>query len=145
MPGRLTQSTIVAALTASALSFATAAHADRVAFSVALGGPGYAVAFGNAPYGGTRVWPAYACGPRRPGPGWHPIHAWAPAGYVALGYAPLPLYAVPAAGYVVSTLAPPVVYAPRAVYAPAVVHRRHYARGPVVERYRDYRGDHDRD
>ena len=40
------------ALVAATAAFAPAAHADRVGFNVSIGGPGYAVAFGNAPYWG---------------------------------------------------------------------------------------------
>jgi len=144
MPGRLMQSTIAAAMAASALFFAPAAHADRVGFSVALGGPGYAVAFGDAPYWGTPAWPAYGHRPRHLRPQWRPVHA-PPAGYVVSGYAPPVVYAPPAAGYVVATYAAPVVYAARAVHAPAVVYRRHYVHRPGVERHWDHRIDHDRD
>lgn len=38
------------ALAAGSLAFASAAHADRLNFSLSLAGPGYGVAVGNAPY-----------------------------------------------------------------------------------------------
>ena len=38
------------ALAAAAAVFAPAAHADRVGFNVSIGGPGYGIAFGSAPY-----------------------------------------------------------------------------------------------
>ncbi|HSQ82327.1 MAG TPA: hypothetical protein VLU54_14540 [Casimicrobiaceae bacterium] len=132
MPARLMQSTIAATLAASAISFAPAAHADRLGFSVAIGGPGYAVAFGNAPYWGRPAWPAYGYRSQHFRPQWRPVHAPPPAGYVV-------------AGYVVSSYAPPGVYAPRAAHAPPVIYRRHYAHHPGVESYWDRRVDHDRD
>ena len=42
------------ALAAAAAVFAPAAHADRVGFNVSIGGPGYGIAFGSAPYWGHR-------------------------------------------------------------------------------------------
>jgi hypothetical protein len=145
MRGRLMQSTMAAALAASAMSFAPAAHADRVGFSVAVGGPGYAVAFGNAPSWGAPAWPAYGYRPQLLRPKWRPVYAPPPAGYVVSGYAPPAVYGPPVAGYAVATYAPVVVYAPRVVHAPPVNYRGRYAHRPGVERYRDQRVDHDRD
>jgi hypothetical protein len=89
------------ALVAATAAFAPAAHADRVGFNVSIGGPGYAVAFGNAPYWGHR----------------HHYYAPAPV-YVAppVVYAPYPVYVAPR---------PRVVY--RVPYAP----RRVIVREPV--------------
>jgi hypothetical protein len=94
------------ALAAAAAVFAPAAHADRVGFNVSIGGPGYGIAFGNAPYWGHR----------------HYYRPYWSAGYIAppIVYAPPVVYRAP------------VVYAaPRVVYrAPYVVRR------PVVIDYR---------
>ena len=95
---RTTHLALGTALLAAAAAFAPAAHADRVGFNVSIGGPGYDVTFGNAPYWGHRAY-------------WgHPYyyrHHWRPA-YV---YAPRVVYYAP----------------PRVVYrAPYVVHRRLY-------------------
>jgi hypothetical protein len=47
---RTTHLTIAAALVAATAAFAPAAHASRVGFNVSIGGPGYAVTFGDRPY-----------------------------------------------------------------------------------------------
>jgi len=96
MMRRTTQLALGTALLAAAATFAPAAHADRVGFNVSIGGPGYAVSVGNAPYWGYR--PYYR----------HHHRHWRPA-YVA---PPVVYYAPP----------PRVVYrAP--YYAPRVVIR----------------------
>jgi len=59
---RTTQFAVASALLAAAATFAPAAHADRVAFNVAIGGPGYAFSVGNAPY--YRGYPPYHGGYR---------------------------------------------------------------------------------
>jgi hypothetical protein len=90
-----------ALLAVAAVFAAPAAQAhDRVGFSLSIGGPGYAVAVGNAPYWGYR-------------PYYHHRH-WRPA-YVAppVVYAPPVYYAPP----------PRVVYRYR---APVVVRERYY-------------------
>lgn len=48
-------------LVAAVTAFAPAAHASRVGFNVSIGGPGYGIAFGDAPYWGYRPYyrPAY--------------------------------------------------------------------------------------
>jgi hypothetical protein len=78
-----------ATLAAAGLAFAPAAHANRVGFNLSIGGPGYAVSVGNAPY---------YYGPRH----YYPRHYWRPA-YVAA-----PVY-----------VAPPVVYRAPVVVGPA--------------------------
>ena len=147
MPGRLMQSTIAAALAASILSVAPVARADPVGFSIAIGGPGYAVAFGNAPYWGGPA--SHAYGYRRDDdrphyvrPRWAPVYAAPPAGYVVSGYGSPYVYAPPV-GYVVSTYPGPVVYAPRLVYAGPVLRRGRYADHPHADRYREHRFDRD--
>lgn len=103
---RTTHIALGTALVAATGVFAPAAHADRIGFNVSIGGPGYGVAFGNAPYWGHRHY--YR-------PAWSPYYrsAWGPV-YVA----------------------PPVVYAPpRVVYvAPRVVYRTPYVRRHVIVR-----------
>lgn len=100
---RTTQIAIGTALVAAAAAFAPAAHAERVGFNVSIGGPGYAVSFGNAPYFG-----AYR--PYHYGPRWR-------AAYVA----PRVVYAQP------------VVYPAPVVYpVPRFVYRAPYVRHPVV-------------
>lgn len=93
------------ALAAAAAVFAPAAHADRVGFNVSIGGPGYGIAFGNAPYWGHR-------------------HHYRPH-WRAAYFAPPVVYGPPV------VYSAPVVYAaPRVVYrAPYVVRR------PVVIDY----------
>jgi hypothetical protein len=87
-----------ATLTAAGLAFAPAAHAERIGFNLSIGGPGYAVSVGNAPYyGGPRYY-----GPRH----YYPRHYYAPA------YVPAPAY-----------VAPPVVYRAPVVVAPAPYYR----------------------
>lgn len=103
---RTTHIALGTALVAAAATFAPAAHADRVGFSVSIGGPGYAVAFGNAPYWGHR-------------------HYYAP-------YRPYyrPAYVVPPVVY-----EPQVVYvAPRVVYRAPYV-RYPVVRGPIYYGY----------
>jgi hypothetical protein len=63
---RTTQLALASALVAGAVAFAPAAHANRVGFNVSIGGPGYAVAFGNAPWWGYRYYapaPVYVAPP----------------------------------------------------------------------------------
>ena len=95
-----------AALAAAAFAFAPAAKAGQVAFNVSIGGPGYAVSVGNAPYyGGYR-------------------HGYRGHRY----YRPAPVYVAPPVIYRPA----PVYYAPAPVYypAPAPVYG-----GPVYYRY----------
>lgn len=105
---RTTRIALGTALVAAAAAFAPAAHAGGIGFNVSIGGPGYGVAFGNAPY-------------------WRGHHRpyWS-AAYIAppVVYAP-PYYSAP------------VVYpAPRVVYrAPHVVRRPVVVRGPVYYGY----------
>jgi hypothetical protein len=124
MSRRLVLAAALAVTTAAGIAFAPAATAGNVAWNVSLGGPGYAVTFGQ--------------------PGWGP-------GYVGVGVAGCGYncyggyYAAPAPVY-----RPPVVYMPPVVYrapvaypapvvyrTPVVVaprihrHRPHYAPAPV--------------
>ena len=96
----LSRKSLVAAagvtLTAAGLAFSPAAHAEHVGFNLSIGGPGYAVSVGNAPY--------YHGGPRYYGRHYYPRHYWAPA------YAP-------------AYVAPPVVYRAPVVVAPAPYYR----------------------
>jgi hypothetical protein len=157
---RVKQVTLATALAASAVVFGPAAHAERVDFNVAIGGPGYALAFGNAPHRGAVAWRPYGYrgddgGPHYVRPRWHPEHASRPVGYVVSAYAPPVGYVVstyaPPVGYVVSTYAPPVVYAPRVVYLPhdlrppRIAYRGPYLHRPFTRPHRDHRGDRDRD
>ena len=99
------------ALVAAAAAFAPAAHADRVGFNVSIGGPGYGVSFGNAPYWG----------------GHHHRHHYRPYRHYRPHWR---------AAYYYDYYAPPVVYyrAPRVVYRapyyvaprPVIVHRPYY-------------------
>ena len=94
-----------AALAAAAFAFAPAANAEQVGFNVSIGGPGYAVSVGNAPYyGGYRH-------------GYHGHRYYRPAPvYVAprIVYRPAPVYVAPA----------PVYYpAPAPVYGGPVYYR----------------------
>ena len=141
---RVKQVTLATALTASAVAFAPAAHAERVDFNVAIGGPGYALAFGNAPHRGAVAWRPYGYrgddgGPHYVRPRWHPEHASRPVGYVVSAYAPPVAYA------------PSVVYAPRVVYVPHVfrppriAYPGPYLHRPFTEPHRDHRRDRDRD
>ena len=50
MLNKTTRIAVGAALVAGAAAFAPAAHADRIGFNVSIGGPGYALSFGDAPY-----------------------------------------------------------------------------------------------
>lgn len=110
---RTTQLALGTALVAAAATFAPAAHADRIGFNLSIGGPGYGVTFGNAPY-----WRG------------HHYHRpyWGPA-YVAppVIYAPQVVYQPP-----VVYRSPPAVYVYRAPYA---VRRPIVVRGPVYYRY----------
>jgi hypothetical protein len=105
MLNRTTHIALGTALVAAAATFAPAAHADRVGFNVSIGGPGYGVSVGNAPYRGHHYY----------------RHHWRPA-YVA----PRVVYTPPVVYY---SPPPRVVY--RAPYAryPVVV------RGPVYYGY----------
>ena len=63
---RTTQLALASALVAAPAAFAPAAHADRVGFNVSIGGPGYGVTFGNAPWWGYRYYapaPVYVAPP----------------------------------------------------------------------------------
>ena len=102
---RTTHIALATALVAAAAAFAPAAHADRIGFNVSIGGPGYGVAFGNAPYWGHRhyYWPA-----------WRPVYV-----------APPVVYAPPRVVYV----------APRVVYRAPYVRRHVIVREPVYYRY----------
>ncbi len=99
-----TSSMLAAAAIAGGLAFAAPAHAGT-AWSISIGGPGYAVAAG----------PAYYYGPYRH---WH------------RAYVPAPVYAAPVVLAPPVVYRAPVVYAPRVVYAaPRVVYP-----APVVVR-----------
>ena len=101
---RTTHLALGTALLGAAATVAPAAHAERIGFNLSIGGPGYAVSVGNAPYRG-----AYYDGPYRSyRPHWRPARVAPPLVY-----------------------APPVVYvAP----PPRVVYRAPYVRYPVVVR-----------
>ena len=96
--------TAVGALGLAAAAFAPAASADRVGFSVSVGGPGYALSVGNYRYGGY-------------------YDDWRPAPVVVAPYAPYyrPYYPRPV------VVAPPVVYRPvvRPWVRPVPVYRPH--------------------
>lgn len=77
------------ALVAAAATFAPAAHASRIGFDVSIGGPGYGVSFGNAPFFHHR----------------HFYRTWVPA------YVPPPVVYSPPVVY-----APPVRFVYRAPY-----------------------------
>ena len=149
---RVKQATLATALAASAVAFTPVAHAERVDFNVAIGGPGYALAFGNAPYRGAVAWRPYGYrgddGPRYyhrdyDGPRYDRPHYVRPQWH--------PGYASPPVGYVVSAYAPPVAYPPRVVYVPRVVpppriaYRAPYVYRPFAQRHEDRHGDRDRD
>lgn len=89
-----------AALTAAGLAFAPAAHAERIGFNLSIGGPGYDVSVGNAPY--------YYYGPRYYGPRYYGPRHYYRRHYYAPAYVPAPVY-----------VAPPVVYRAPVVVAPA--------------------------
>ena len=104
---------IGASLLAAATAFAPAAHAGNVAWSVSIGGPGFAVAAGQPGYGG-----AYYGGNRYYGAPYHryyrswyrPVAVLPPVPYVPPQvvfpyYAPAPVVVAPA----------PRVYAPRPI------------------------------
>jgi len=116
MPRRTTQLAVGTALIAAAAAFAPAAHADRVGFNVSIGGPGYGVSFGNAPYryGGHHYRPY-----------WSAAYIAPPVVYAPPVYYPAPVYTAP------------VVYrAPRVVYrAPYVARRPIVAGGPAYYGY----------
>jgi hypothetical protein len=161
---RVKQATLVTALAASVVAFAPVAHAERVDFSIAIGGPGYALAFGHAPYRAAVAWRPHGYrggddGPRydrrdddsprygRPDwgrphyvhPQWHPGYASRPVGYFVSAYAPPVVYAPPVAH------APRVVYVPRVVRPPRIAYRGPHVHRPFNERRREHRGDRDRD
>jgi len=50
---RTPQVVLGTALVAALTAFAPAAHASRVGFNVSIGGPGYGIAFGDAPFAGS--------------------------------------------------------------------------------------------
>lgn len=89
------------ALVAATAAFAPAAHADRIGFDVSIGGPGYAVTFGNAPYWGHR-------------------HYY---------YRPAPVYVAPPVVYAPRVVR--VAPRPRVVYRAPYVARRVIVREPV--------------
>ena len=97
------------ALLGAAATLAPAAHAERIGFNLSIGGPGYAVSVGNAPYWGGR----HFRGPYRyDRPHWRPAYVAQP-----LVYAPRVVYVAP----------------------PRVVYRLPYVRYPVVRGpYYDY-------
>ena len=105
---RTTHLAIATALVAVAAAAAPAAHASRVGFNVSIGGPGYAVAFGDRPY-------------------FHHRHY-----YHRHYYRPAPVYVAPPVVYV----PPRVVYrAPRVVYWAPYVPPSVVIGGPVYYRY----------
>ena len=93
------------ALVAAAAISAPAAHAHRFGLDVSIGGPGYAVAFGDAPYWG---YPYYYR------PAWRPVYV-----------APPVVYAPPRVVYV----------APRVVYRAPYLRHRVIVREPVYYDY----------
>ena len=97
-----------AALAVAALAFAPAAKADRVGFNVSIGGPGYGLTVGNAPYYG----------------GYRYGHGYRGHRY----YRPAPVYIAPPVVYRPA----PVYVAPAPVYYPAPVP---YYSGRVYYRY----------
>ena len=104
---RTTHLAVATALVAAAAAFAPAAHASRVGFNVSIGGPGYAVTFGDRPY-------------------YRPYrHYYRPA------YAPV--YVAPPVVYA----PPPVVYVPpaRVVYRAPYVRHHVVVGAPVWYRY----------
>ena len=108
---RTTHFALGTALLAAAATFAPAAHAEHIGFNLSIGGPGYAVSVGNAPYwGGAHYYRPY----RYYRPHWRPAYVAPP-----VVYAPRVVY-----------VAPP----------PRVVYRAPYVRYPVVVRgpYYDY-------
>ena len=112
---RTSLATAVGALGLAAAAFyAPAASADRVGFSVSVGGPGYALSVGNYGYG------------------YGYYDYWRPAPVVVAPYAPYyrPYYPRPV------VVAPPVVYRPYPVYrAYYGGHHRHDHRGWDRGRY----------
>jgi hypothetical protein len=101
MPRRRLHIALGTAIVAAAAAFAPAAQADRVGFNVSIGGPGYAVGFGNAPYWGHR-------------------HHY---------YRPAPVYVAPRVVY--SPRVVYVAPRPRVVYRAPYVPRRVIVREPV--------------
>ncbi|MEO9137081.1 MAG: virulence factor [Casimicrobiaceae bacterium] len=103
---RTTHIALGTALVAAAATFAPVAHADRIGFNVSIGGPGYGVSFGNAPYWSHQ---------HHYRPAWRPVYV-----------APPVVYARPRVVYV----APPVRVVYRAPYLryPVVVRRPVYYR-----------------
>jgi len=102
---RTTQLAVAAALVAAATAFAPAAHANRVGFNVTIGGPGYAVTFGDRPYFHYR--PYY--------------------------YRPAPVYVAPPIVYAPPPRV--VYRAPRVVYRAPYVRHRVVIGGPVYYGY----------
>ena len=152
---RVKQVTLATALAASAVAFAPAAHAGHMDFNVAIGGPGYALAFGNAPHRGAVAWRPYGYrgddgGPHHVRPRWHPGYASPPVGYVVPAYGPPVTYAPPVR-YVVPAYGPPVGHAARVVYVPhvfrppRVAYRGPYLHRPFAQPHWDHRRDRDRD
>lgn len=123
MTRRIARLATLAAVLAAGIALAPAASAGgNVAWSVSIGGPGYAINVGQPGYwGGGYGYGGWGYG------GYRPWVRPAPIAYAAPVYAP-PLsysYVVPAA----------VVYpyaAPGPVIAPVYAPRRVHVRGPVV-------------
>jgi hypothetical protein len=90
-----------ASLALGATAFAPAAHANRVAFNLSFGGPGYGVTVGNAPY---------YYGPHYYHRGWRPA------------YVPAPVYVAPPVVYRAPVVVAPA-YAYRYPYAGRVYYR----------------------
>ena len=112
---------IGASLLVAATAFAPAAHAGNVAWSVSVGGPGFAVAAGQPGYGGAYYGNRYYGAPYRPYyRSWYrPVAVLPPPPVVLPYYAPAPVVVAPAAR----------VYAPRPIA---------WAHGYAVPGYRAY-------
>jgi hypothetical protein len=111
-------STVGALGLAAAAVYAPAASADRVGFSVSVGGPGYAFNVGNA--------------------GYYDYDYWRPAPVVVAPYVPYyrPYYPRPV------VVAPPVIYRPYPVYRGYYRHDyRDWDRGRHWDRRHDWRHD----
>jgi hypothetical protein len=100
---------------AAAAFYAPAASADRVGFSLSVGGPGYAVSVGNYGYG-------------------YYDH-WRPAPVVVAPYAP----------YYGTYYPRPVVVAPPVVYRPYPAYRAYYRDGWRGHRHGGWRDGHRHD
>ncbi len=81
------------AILAAALAFTPAAKADRLGFSLSIGGPGYGFAVGNAPY--YRGYGPYRSYGYRPYPAYYGGYVAPPVVYRAPVYY-APAYAYPA-------------------------------------------------